>query len=218
MNAKADCRINDSYTEAYLGRNKALLLKRCGGFSFDFLAFIFYFFHFYRKKMYREFIIFLAAALIIPIITGAAAGISSMEGDITFSSVYHELRQLPLKYTFTPIAGGEIIPGGIKAYHEHEPAFRFWLARLAGTLAVSLFCGLSFDRLQKRRTEKDIARQLSQVKTSDAAVRENVLQKAGQENSRIAPYKGLVFILWAAVLLSHFYHTVYLPPKFFEWL
>ena len=218
MNAEVCCRINDSYTEAYLGRDKALLLKRRGGFSFDLPAFIFSFFHFYRKKMYREFIIFLAAAVIIPIIFGAAAGISSMEGDITFSSVCHELRRLPLKYTFTPIAGGEVIPGGIKAYHEHEPAFRFWLARLAGTIAVSLFCGLSFDRLQKRKAEKDIARQLSQVKTSDAAVRESVLQKAGKENSRPAPYRALVFLLWTAVLLSHFYHAVYLPPKFFEWL
>ena len=218
MNAEVYCRINDSYTEAYLGRDKALRLRRCGGFSFDLPAFIFSFFHFYRKKMYKEFIILLAAAVIIPIIIGAAAGISSMEGDITFSSVYHELRQLPLKYTFTPTAGGGIIPGGIKAYHEHEPAFRFWLARLAGTLAVSLFCGLSFDRLQKRRTEKDIARQLSQIKTSDADVQKSVLQKAGRENSRPAPYRALVFLLWAAVLLSHFYHAVYLPPKFFEWL
>lgn len=218
MNSETTCGLNNSYMEAYLGRDKALLLKRCGGLDFSLPAFLFSFFHCYRKKMYMECIVFLAAIVIIPLILGAAAGISRMEGGITLSSVYHELRRLPLKYTFTPTAGGGVIPDGIRAYHEHEPAFRFWQARLAGTAAVSLFCGLSFNRLQKRKAEKDIVCQISRTKAKNEAARKNILQKAGAENSRPVQGKLFVFLLWAAVILSHFYHTVYLPPRFFEWI
>lgn len=216
MNSSTE--VKDNYIEAYLSRSGALRLKRRADFGFSFPAFVFSFYHCCRKKMYRECTAFLAAIVIVPLILGAAAGISRMEGSITLSSVYHELRRLPLIYKFTSAAGGGVIPKGIGAYHEHEPAFRFWQARLAGTAAVSLFCGLSFDRLQKRKTERDIAEQLSRTKTTNEAARESILKKAGAENSRPVRGKLFVFLLWAAVMLSHFYHAVYLPPQFFEWI
>ncbi len=210
--------IKDSYIEAYLGRSTALRLKRRGSFSFSIPAFVFSFFYLYCKKMYRECAVFLAAAVIIPLILGTAAGISRMDGCVTVSSVFHELGKLPLIYKFTSAAGGWSVPDGIKAYSGHEPAFGFWLARLAGTIAVNLCCGLSFERLQKRRTEKNIAEQLSHIKTNDEHARESILKKAGAENSRPVRGKLFVFLLWAAVALSHFYHTVYLRPEFFEWM
>lgn len=216
MNTETFRRINDSYMEAYLGREQALRFKRRGRPWFSFPAFVFSFFWLFHKRLYREAAVFLAAVVIIPLIIAVPAGISRMEGDITFSSVYHELRRLPLKYTFTSAAGGSVIPSGITPYYEHEPAFRFWRARLAGTLAVNLLCGLSFNVLQKRKTEREILNRLSEIKSADRSAREDILRKAGEE-VRGAPYSVLVFIMWTAVTLSHFYHTVYLPPRFFEW-
>lgn len=105
MNSEITCGLKNSYIEAYLGEKEAERcirqwrgLEKRHFISFNPAAWLFSFLWLFYKKMHREFVVFLAAFFILPVIVGGIAGISRMEGEITPKAVYSELRRIPVVY------------------------------------------------------------------------------------------------------------------------
>lgn len=241
MNGETTCGMKNSYFEAYLGEKEAArnisVWKRteaCGKLNFNPFAFMFSFFWCFHKKMYREFTAFLAAFLILPVIVGGIAGISQMEGEITPTAVYSELRRIPVtiwreyhthEYALLSTFDSCRNPANYMPWQEvmltpltdgrysfeinSEPAFYYGLFRLLTVFAVNLACGFSFDYLYMKSVRRSIIKQLSKIKTDSADVSEKILRKSAGERSVPLYRNAAVFLLFAAAMvLPVFYDAV----------
>lgn len=237
MNEEITCGIKTSYIEAYLGEKEAKKcvrqwsgLEKRRWISFNPFAFIFSFLWLFHKKMHKEFAVFLAAFLILPVIVGGIAGISRMDGDITPKAVYSELRRIPvnidehqsirvydryseyLKMT-VPWYVLMLLPALYpRDYHfsiNSEPAFYFGLFRVLTMLALNIFLGVYGNRLYFRSTRGRILRQLADISTDEESSRLRILAKSGRENAfkiqqmKLAPIFALI-----CVILPFFYDAV----------
>lgn len=215
MNNETTCGLKNSYIEAYLGEREA---SRClhewkgSELRFDPFAFLFSFFYFFRKKMYREFALFLTVSAILPLAVGLITGIISVRSewrykDAEFSAVFDELTEPPIVYYHENFSGCFREPGGLSIYNNHS--FRSHAARLGTLTLINIFCGLNFGRMYKRKTEKEIKKQISLIRTDDEAVRENILRKAGMELNRSNIGNVFAFLLWSAFVLVSFLPAAY---------
>ncbi len=237
MNSEATCGLKFSYTEAYLGEKEA---KRCipkwrrlekrHWLSFNPAAWLFSFLWLFHKKMHREFAVFLAAFLILPVIVGGVAGISKMEGDITPKAVYLELRRIPitiddiqsacvygqyskyLKMTvpwYILMISPALDPDSYYFRINSEPAFYYGLFRVLTMLALNVFLGVYGNRLYFRSTRKKILKQLADMSTDEEKSRLRILEKSGRENAfkiqqmKLAPLFALV-----CVIMPFFYDAI----------
>ena len=241
MNGETTCGLKNSYIEAYLGEKEAerciqewSKLEKRHWISFNPAAWLFSFLWLFYKKMHREFAVFLAAFLILPVIVGGIAGISKMEGDITPKAVYSELRRIPvsiwreyhtheyaalhtLKSCHNPakympwyeVMLTPLTDGRYSFEINSEPAFYYGLFRILTVFAVNLVCGFSFNYLYMKSVRRSIIKQLSKIKTDSADVREKILRKAAEEYSVPLYKNAAVFLFFAAALvLPVFYDTV----------
>lgn len=207
-----------TYYEAYLGEKEA---SRClhewrgGRVRFDPLAFLFSFFWLFRKGLYREFTVLLAVSAVLPLAVGLTAGIISIRSDRRYKDedlspafVAEQLSEPAIVYW---LGGSGCLQDHGGFYIDNDHSFRFRIARLGTLTAINIFCGLSFGRLYKRKTETEILKQISLIKTDDKAARENILRKAGRELKRPDIGNVFVFILWAALVSAPFLQMVCEP-------
>ncbi|MDE7289945.1 MAG: DUF2628 domain-containing protein, partial [Oscillospiraceae bacterium] len=195
MNNETTCGLKNSYIEAYLGKKEAercirkwSRLEKRHWLSFNPAAWLFSFLWLFHKKMHREFAVFLAAFLILPVIVGGIAGISKMEGEITPKAVYLELRRIPitiddiqsacvygryskyLKMTvpwYILMISPALDPDSYYFRINSEPAFYFGLFRVLTMLALNIFLGVYGNRLYFRSTRKKILKQLADMSTAE---------------------------------------------------
>lgn len=230
--------LKNSYIEAYLGTEDAVRmlpkwekLEKHRGLSFNIGAFLFSFFWCFHKKMYREFVIFLAAFLILPLIVGGIAGISRMEGELTPKSVCSELRRIPVIVRTADMRDGPpsieemakvtpwydlmLAPVTSPAMFEFrvnsEPAFYFALFRVLALFAVNLICGILFNYLYMKKVCGEITAQLSKIKNDNDDTRKTILRKsAGEHRSTLfGARQTAVFMLFGLVtFLPVFYDAV----------
>lgn len=237
MNAETVQGIKTSYIEAYLGEKEA---KRCISkwrrlekrhwISFNPAACLFSFLWLFHMKMHREFVVFLAAFLILPVIVGGVAGISKMEGEITPKSVYSELRRIPINIDDYPsvcvygsyseylkmtvpwyilMLSPALDPDSYYFNINSEPAFYYGLFRVLTMFALNVFLGVYGNRLYFRSVRRNILRQLADMSTDEESCRLRILTKLGKENvfkvqqMKLAPLFGLV-----CVILPFFYDAV----------
>lgn len=237
MNNETTCGLKNSYIEAYLGEREADYFitkwsksEKRFGIVFNPFAFMFSFLWLFHKKMHREFAVFLAAFLILPVIVGGIAGMSRMEGDITPKAVYSELRRIPVTVDDIPCRCSHgfdikslawsvpwyklmLMPVLYPAWYyfsiNSEPAFYFGLFRVLTMLAMNIFLGVYGDRLYFRSVRGRIFRQLADMSTDEENSRLRVLEKSGRENAfkaqqlKLAPLFALV-----CVILPFFYDAV----------
>lgn len=236
MNSETSCCINDSYVEAYLGEKEAARympvwekIENGSRLSFNPAAWIFSFLWLFHKKMHREFVVFLAAFFILPVIVGGIAGISRMEGEITPKTVYSKLRKVPVVLEYYPCRCTEhrfenlvktmpwykimLLPIIEPSYYglgfNSEPAFYFGLFKVLTMLALNIFLGVYGNRLYFRSIRGNILRQLADMSTDEESSRLRILQKSGRENTfkarqrKLAPIFALV-----CVILPFFYDAV----------
>ena len=220
MNGETTCGnfgLKNSYIEAYLGEKEA---SRClhewqsGKLRFDPFAFLFSFFYCFRKKMYKEFAVFLAVSAILPLAAGLITGVVSVRSDYRYkdadlSLVFDELSEPAIAY-FTHNSRS-CLREPDRFYINNDHSFNFRIARLGTLTVINIFCGLSFNRLYKRKTEKEILKQLSLIKTDDEAAQENILRKAGRELKCPDIGNVFVFLLWAALVSAPFLQMVFEP-------
>ena len=230
--------LKNPYIEAYLGTEEALRLlpkwkklEKRRGLSFNISAFLFSFFWCFHKKMYREFVVFLAAFLILPVIVGGIAGISRMEGELTPKAVYSELRRIPVSVRTADMLDGppsieemakvipwyELMLAPVTSTHmfdfkvNSEPAFYFALFRILTIFAVNLTCGILFNYLYMKKVCGKITAQLSKIKTDNDDTRKTILRKsAGEHHSPLfGARQTAVFMLFGSVtFLPLFYDAV----------
>lgn len=231
MNGETTCGLKNSYIEAYLGEKEA---ERCvpkwrRAVSFEPLAFLFSFLWLFHKKMHREFVVFLAVFLILPVIVGGIAGISRMEGDITPKAVYTELRRIPITIDDYPSAcvydrhssylkmtvpwyilmfSPALFPDMYYFRINSVPAFYFGLFRVLTMFVLNIFLGAYGNVLYFKSVRKKILKQLADMNTDEESSRLRILSKAGVENSfktqyRLVPLFGLV-----CVIIPFFYDAV----------
>ncbi|MDE6594423.1 MAG: DUF2628 domain-containing protein [Oscillospiraceae bacterium] len=237
MNSETTCGLKNSYIEAYLGEKEA---KRCirqwsklekrHWLSFNPAAWLFSFLWLFHKKMHREFAVFLAAFLILPVIVGGIAGISKMEGEITPKAVYLELRRIPitiddiqsacvygqyskyLKMTvpwYILMISPALDPDSYYFRINSEPAFYYGLFRVMTMLALNIFLGVYGNRLYFRSVRGRILRQFADMSTDEENSRLRILEKSGRENAfkiqqmKLAPLFALV-----CVILPFFYDAI----------
>lgn len=235
MNGETTCGLKNSYIEAYLGKEEAercisrwTKLEKRHWISFDPAAWLFSFLWLFRKKMHREFVVFLAIFLTLPVIVGGIAGISRMEGDITPKAVYSELRKVPVALEYYPCRCTEhrfenlvkttpwykimLLPLTEPDYYglavNSVPAFYFGLFRVLTMFALNIFLGVYGDRLYFRSVRKRILLQLADMSTDEDSSRLRILLKAGGENAfkvrcKLAPLFGLI-----CVILPFFYDAI----------
>lgn len=236
MNTETTCGLKNSYIEAYLGEREAercihkwRRLEKRFGIGFNPFAFMFSFLWLFHKKLYKEFAVFLAAFLILPVIVGGIAGISKMEGEITPKAVYSELRKVPVVLEYYPCRCTEhrfenlvkttpwykimLLPITEPSYYglefNSEPAFYFGLFRVLTMFALNVFLGIYGNRLYFRSTRKKILKQLADMSTDEENSRLRILEKSGREFSfkarqmKLAPIFALV-----CVILPFFYDAV----------
>lgn len=224
MNSEAAVRtdsisVKDSYIQAYLGEKEAsrFLCERQSGrtrvkLRFDPFAFLFSFFYFFRKKMYREFAVLLAVSAALPLAIGLIAGVVSVRSDYRYkdaelSVVIEQISEPAVVYYMHNGSGCLGDPDGF--YVDNDHSFRFRIARQGTLAAINILCGFSFGGLYKRKTEKEILKQLSLIKTDDEAARENILRKAGRELKRPDIGNVFAFLLWVAAVAAPFLQTVF---------
>ena len=236
MNGETTCGLKNSYIEAYLGEKEAercipewSKLEKRHWLSFNPAAWLFSFLWLFHKKMYREFSVFLAVFLILPVIIGGIAGISRMEGDITPKAVYSELRRVPVVLEYYPCRCTEhkfenlvkttpwykimLLPITEPSYYglkvNSVPALYFGLFRVLTMLALNVFLGMYGNRLYFRSIRKKILKQLADISTDEENSRLRILEKSGRENAfkiqqmKLAPIFALV-----CVILPFFYDAI----------
>ena len=237
MNEETACGIKTSYIKAYLGEKEAKKcicqwsgLEKRRWISFNPFAFIFSFLWLFHKKMHKEFAVFLAAFLILPVIAGGIAGISRMEGDISPKAVYSELRRIPitiddiqsacvyssyseyLKMTvpwYILMISPALDPDSYYFRINSEPAFYYGLFRVLTMLALNIFLGVYGNRLYFLSTRRRILRQFADMSTDEENSRLRILAKSGSENAfkiqqmKLAPIFALV-----CVILPILYDTI----------
>ena len=236
MNAETTCGLKNSYIEAYLGEKESercirqwSKLEKRFGIGFNPFAFMFSFLWLFHKKMHREFAVFLAAFLILPVIVGGVAGISKMEGDITPKAVYSELRKVPVVLEYYPCRCTEhrfenlvkttpwyeimLLPITEPSYYglgfNSEPAFYFGFFRVLTMLALNISLGVYGNRLYFRSVRGRIFRQLADMSTDEESSRLRILEKSGRENAfkiqqiKLAPLFALI-----CVILPFFYDAI----------
>lgn len=236
MNSETTCGLKNSYIEAYLGEKEAegciskwSKLEKRHWISFNPAAWLFSFLWLFHKKMHREFVVFLAAFFILPVIVGGIAGISKMEGDITPKTVYSELRKVPVVLEYYPCRCTEhrfenlvkttpwykimLLPITEPSYYglgsNSEPAFYFGLFRVLTMFALNIFLGVYGNRLYFRSVRRNILRQLADMSTDEESSRLRILAKSGRENAfkvqqmKLAPTFALV-----CVILPFFYDAI----------
>lgn len=236
MNGETIRGLKNSYIEVYLGEKEAerciskwSKLEKRHWISFNPAAWLFSFLWLFHKKMHREFVVFLAAFLILPVIVGGIAGISKMEGDITPKAVYSELRKVPVVLEYYPCRCTEhrfenlvkttpwykimLLPITEPSYYglgfNSEPAFYFGLFRVLTMLALNIFLGVYGNRLYLRSVRRNILRQLADMSTDEESSRLRILTKSGMENAfkvqqmKLAPIFALV-----CVILPFFYDAI----------
>ena len=237
MNTETTCGLKNSYIEAYLGEREAercipewSKLEKRHWISFNPAAWLFSFLWLFYKKMHREFAVFLAAFLILPVIVGGVAGISKMEGEISPKAVYSELRRIPITIDDRQSA---CVYGRYSEYEKmtapwyllmispalysdmyyfrinSEPAFYFGLFRVLTMLVLNIFLGVYGNRLYFRSVRGRIFRQLADMSTGEESSRLRILEKSGRENAfkvqqmKLAPLFALV-----CVILPFFYDAI----------
>lgn len=244
MNGETIRGLKNSYIEVYLGEKEAerciskwSKLEKRHWISFNPAAWLFSFLWLFHKKMYREFVVFLAAFFILPIIVGGIAGISKMEGDITPKAVYSELRRIPVIYGETttgpcvyerkaienywnyfgqnpvyvnmlrPLVGVDVGWGFFDI--NSEPAFYFGFFRVLTMLALNVFLAVYGNRLYFRSVRRNILRQLVDMSTDEESSRLRILTKSGRENAFKAQQMKLapIFAL-VCVILPFFYDAI----------
>ena len=244
MNSETTCGLKNSYIEAYLGEREAercvrqwSKLEKRHWISFNPAAWLFSFLWLFHKKMHREFVVFLAAFLILPVIVGGVVGISRMEGDITPKAVYLELRRIPVEYGETtygtciyeykalermqqyfresplyinllrPLIG---IDAGFGFFLVNsEPAFYYGLFRVMTMLALNVFLGVYGNRLYFRSVRGRIFRQLADMSTDEESSRLRILEKSGRENAfKVQQMKLAPFFALVCVILPFFYDAI----------
>lgn len=231
MNGETTCGLKNSYIEAYLGKEEAercisrwSKLEKRHWISFDPAAWLFSFLWLFRKKMHREFVVFLAAFFILPVIVGGIAGISRMEGDITPKAVYLELRRIPIIIDEYPCRYSEnlkmtvpwyilmlapaLYPADYYFRINSVPAFYFGLFRVLTMFALNIFLGLYGNRLYFKSVRKKILKQLADMSTDEDSSRLRILLKAGWENAfkvrcKLAPIFALM-----CVIIPFFYDAI----------
>lgn len=236
MNRETTCGLKNSYIEAYLCEKESShfipkwsKLEKRHWISFNPAAWLFSFLWLFHKKMHREFVVFLAAFLILPVIVGGIAGISRMEGEITPKTVYSELRKVPVVLEYYPCRCTEhrfenlvkttpwykimLLPITEPSYYglgfNSEPAFYFGLFRVLTMFALNIFLGVYGNRLYFRSVRRNILRQLADISTDEESSRLRILAKSGRENAfkvqqmKLAPIFALV-----CVILPFFYDAV----------
>lgn len=237
MNGEAAVQgIKTSYIEAYLGEKEVARympvwekIENGSNLSFNPAAWLLSFLWLFHKKMYREFAVFLAAFLILPVIVGGIAGISRMKGDITPKAVYSELRKVPVVLEYYPCRCTEhrfenlvkttpwykimLLPITEPDYYglgfNSEPAFYFGFFRVLTMLALNIFLGIYGNTLYFRNVRKRILKQLANISTDEDVSRLRILEKSGMENAfkvqqmKLAPIFALV-----CVILPFFYDAV----------
>lgn len=237
MNSETTCGLKNSYIEAYLGEKEAegciskwSKLEKRHWISFNPAAWLFSFLWLFHKKMHREFVVFLAAFLILPVIVGGIAGISKMEGDITPKAVYSELRRIPINIDDYPsvcvygsyseylkmtvpwyilMLSPALDPDSYYFSINSEPAFYYGLFRVLTMLSLNIFLGVYGNRLYFRSVRKRILKQLTNMSTDEESSRLRILTKSGMENAfkvqqmKLAPIFALV-----CVILPFFYDAI----------
>lgn len=236
MNGETIRGLKNSYIEVYLGEKEAercisrwSKLEKRHWISFNPAAWLFSFLWLFHKKMHREFVVFLAAFFILPVIVGGIAGISKMEGDITPKAVYSELRKVPVVLEYYPCRCTEhrfenlvkttpwykimLLPITEPSYYglgfNSEPAFYFGLFRVLTMLSLNIFLGVYGNRLYFRSVRRNILRQLADMSTDEESSRLRILAKSGRENAfkvqqmKLAPIFALV-----CVILPFFYDAI----------
>ena len=236
MNGETIRGLKNSYIEVYLGEKEAerciskwSKLEKRHWISFNPAAWLFSFLWLFHKKMYREFVVFLAAFFILPVIVGGIAGISKMEGDITPKTVYSELRKVPVVLEYYPCRCTEhrfenlvkttpwykimLLPITEPSYYglgfNSEPAFYFGLFRVLTMFALNIFLGVYGNRLYFRSIRKRMLKQLADMSTDEESSRLRILTKSGMENAfkvqqmKLAPIFALV-----CVILPFFYDAI----------
>ena len=237
MNAETTCGLKNSYIEAYLGEREAercipewSKLEKRHWISFNPAAWLFSFLWLFYKKMHREFAVFLAVFLILPVIVGGIAGISKMEGEISPKAVYSELRRIPItiddrqsvcvygRYSeyekmtvpwyllmISPAVYSDMYYFRINSV----PAFYFGLFRVLTMVALNIFLGVYGNRLYFRSVRGRIFRQLADMSTDEENSRLRILEKSGRENAfkiqqmKLAPLFSLI-----CVILPFFYDAI----------
>lgn len=235
MNGETVCGLKNSYIEAYLGEKEASRfipkwnkLEKRHWIGFAPAAFLFSFLWLFHKKMYKEFIVFLAVFLTLPFIVGGIAGISKMEGDITPKTVYYELRRVPVVLEYYPCRCTEhrfenlvkttpwykimLLPITEPVYYglavNSVPAFYFGFFRVLTMLALNIFLGVYGNRLYFRSIRRNILRQLADMSTDEESSRLRILLKAGRENSFKVQYRLASIFGLVCVILPFFYDAV----------
>lgn len=230
MNGETTCGLKNSYIEVFLGEKEAerYIPKWRRAVSFNPAAWLFSFLWLFRKKMYKEFAVFLAVFLTLPFIVGCIAGMNRMEEDITPTTVYSELRKVPVALEYYPCRCTEhrfenlvkttpwykimLLPIAEPDYYglgiNSVPAFYFGLFRVLTMLALNIFLGVYGNMLYFKSVRKKILLQLADMSTDEESCRLRVLSKAGAENSfktqyRLAPLFGLI-----CVIIPFFYDAV----------
>ena len=236
MNGETIRGLKNSYIEVYLGEKEAerciskwSKLEKRHWISFNPAAWLFSFLWLFHKKMYREFVVFLAAFFILPVIVGGIAGISKMEGEITPKAVYSELRKVPVALEYYPCRCTEhrfenlvkttpwykimLLPITEPSYYglgfNSEPAFYFGLFRVLTMFALNIFLGVYGNRLYFRSIRKRMLKQLADMSTDEESSRLRILTKSGMENAfkvqqmKLAPIFALV-----CVILPFFYDAI----------
>lgn len=244
MNSETTCGLKNSYIEAYLGEKEAegciskwSKLEKRHWISFNPAAWLFSFLWLFHKKMHMEFVVFLAAFLILPVIVGGIAGISKMEGEITPKAVYLELRRIPVIYGETtfgtciyerkalermqqyfresplyinllrPLIGIDVGYGFFLV--NSEPAFYYGLFRVLTMLALNVFLAVYGNRLYFRSVRRNILRQLADMSTDEESSRLRILTKSGMENAfKVQQMKLAPIFALVCVILPFFYDAI----------
>lgn len=244
MNGETIRGLKNSYIEVYLGEKEAerciskwSKLEKRHWISFNPAAWLFSFLWLFHKKMYREFVVFLAAFLILPVIVGGIAGISKMEGEITPKAVYLELRRIPVIYGETtfgtciyerkalermqqyfresplyinllrPLIGIDVGYGFFLV--NSEPAFYYGLFRVLTMFALNIFLGVYGNRLYFRSVRKRILKQLADMSTDEESSRLRILTKSGMENAfKVQQMKLAPIFALVCVILPFFYDAI----------
>lgn len=236
MNGETIRGLKNSYIEAYLGEKEAerciskwSKLEKRHWISFDPAAWLFSFLWLFHKKMHREFVVFLAAFFILPVIVGGIAGISRMEGEITPKAVYSELRKVPVVLEYYPCRCTEhrfenlvkttpwykimLLPITEPSYYglgfNSEPAFYFGLFRVLTMLLLNIFLGVYGNRLYFRSVRRNILRQLADISTDEESSRLRILAKSGRENVfKVQQMKLVPIFALVCVILPFFYDAI----------
>ena len=244
MNSETTCGLKNSYIEAYLGEREAercvrqwSKLEKIHWLSFNPAAWLFSFLWLFHKKMHKEFAVFLAAFLILPVIVGGIAGISKMEGDITPKAVYMELRRIPVVYGETTTGPCVYERKALENYWNHfwqnpvyvnllrplesvnigwgfflinsEPAFYYGLFRVLTMAVLNIFLGVYGNRLYFRSVRGKIFRQLADMSTDEENSRLRILEKSGRENAfKVQQMKLAPLFALVCVILPFFYDAI----------